>query len=85
MDPSMAPKAKRMKETDLWELQALPLILPFCYITLCSNRGSMEGHSVGQYQSSWSTEKREPANEKGEEIPREDRQHIHTKHGDGNR
>lgn len=40
----------------------------------------MEGHSVGQYQSSWNTEKREleETNEMGEEIPREDRQHICT-------
>lgn len=62
------------------EATSFTLILPFCHITLCSNRGGMEGQSVGQHQSSWSTEKRElePTNEKGEEIPREDRQHICT-------
>lgn len=80
MDTSTAPKAKGMRETDLWELRALSPISPFCCITLCSNRGGMEGHSVGQYRSSWSTQKTalEPINEKEEEIPREDRQHTCT-------
>lgn len=34
----MAPKPKRMRETDHWELLALPLILPFHDATLFSNR-----------------------------------------------
>lgn len=34
----MAPKPKRMRETDHWELLALPLILPFHDATLFSSR-----------------------------------------------
>lgn len=61
-------------------------IAVFLYHPLLQQRWYGRTHSVGQYQSSLSTEKRElePKNEKGGEIPREDRQHLYTWHEDSN-
>lgn len=63
LDPSMAPKAKRTMEASweekicqsFWELQAIFLILPFCYIAFI--RGDVEEHCVQQYQSTWKNKK----------------------------
>lgn len=81
-------KTQKNERNRSLEILALLLILSFHCATLCFNSNT-ERHVVGQYQRSWSTEKKElwsqqMRRDKREEIPGEDRQHVCIWNDDGN-